>query len=188
MIMVIAEARNLTQTAVGTTVYGTWSLNGPWDPYVTGSGNQPTNFDYLMAMYTKYRVVETKVEVTFANTTVNTVMVGMLPYYDATLPTLATAVLTAYAGTSSVLGSVAGNRALKTVSKTYRPWQVLEVPEASYMADLDYSGSRTANPAKQAFLIVWARGFSVLANVDAVIRIAYRVQLFDPVALPDSTP
>lgn len=188
VIMAIADPRNLTQTAVGTTVYGAWSLNGVWDPYVTGSGNQPPTFDYVMAMYNRYRVTETKVEVTFANTTANTVNVGMMPYYDATLPTLASSILVTYGTKNVVLGSVAGNAAVRRLTAIYKPWEVLEVSKESYMADLDYSGTRTANPTKQAFLLNYARGFSVIANVDAIVRIAYRVELFDPVALPDSAP
>lgn len=35
----------------------TFSLNCPFDPDVTGTGNQPVYFDQLAAMYNKYRVV-----------------------------------------------------------------------------------------------------------------------------------
>lgn len=46
----------------------TFSLNGLFDPNVTGTGHQPARFDQLMAMYELYCVYGAKIAVSFQNT------------------------------------------------------------------------------------------------------------------------
>ncbi len=45
-----------------------FSLNGLYDPDITGIGHQPLGFDQLMVMYDHYTVVSARARVTFQNT------------------------------------------------------------------------------------------------------------------------
>lgn len=45
-----------------------FSLNGLYDPDITGTGHQPIGFDQIMPLYDHYHVIGAKYKVTFANT------------------------------------------------------------------------------------------------------------------------
>lgn len=52
----------------GIPISRTYSLNGLYDPDITGSGHQPIGFDQLMPLYDHYQVIGARATVTFSNT------------------------------------------------------------------------------------------------------------------------
>lgn len=57
----------LNPSAGGLAATHVWAANGLYDPDVTGVGHQPSGFDQIMAMFTKYTVHSAKITVTFLN-------------------------------------------------------------------------------------------------------------------------
>lgn len=188
VMMTYADRRNLTETAVSAGVWMTYSLNGPWDPYITGAGVQPLFFGTWMGVYQRYRVLRTRVEATFSNTLAGSTSVGVVPSYNNTMLTTSAAWLVQPNGSTKILGSVAGNQAVQKIDRVYTPSAVLGVSKATYASDMDFTGSQTSNPTRQAFLLFWSLGTSTASIVDVILRITYEVELFNPMLTPFTTP
>lgn len=172
--------KNLTEAALGSGATQTWSLTGCYDPDITGVGVQPIGFDPWTTMYQNFLVMKVTFEVTYSNTTANMAKVGFLMNNLNSLPASLAAWPSDPNGKFVVLGPSSGNRGVTTLRMTILPWKVLQVPYQSYYSDTDYIGSPTQNPVRQLYLIIWATGFSVLANVDTVFRVTYEVEFRNP--------
>lgn len=75
---------SLTQGTVGVPNLYKFSANGCYDPDITGTGHQPKFFDQFAALYSRYRVIGSKISVKFAtkqtdNTSTPPIMVGIVP-------------------------------------------------------------------------------------------------------------
>lgn len=180
VVVAYQAGKNLTEAVVGTGATQTWSLTGLFDPDITGVGAQPVGFDPWMIMYQNYLVTKVTVELTFCNTVNATARVGYLCNNANALPSSLAAWPVDPNGQFSLLGTSAGNRAVKTFRRTIRPWELLQVPQTSYMSEAEFQGSSIANPVRQLYMITWVNGFSVVGNVDTVIRISYQIQLRNP--------
>lgn len=56
----------LLNATVGNGAFFNYTANGMYDPNITGIGHQPLNYDIWMNMYDHYRVVGSKIKVTYA--------------------------------------------------------------------------------------------------------------------------
>lgn len=69
----------------GTTGQYVFSMNGMWDPDISGVGHQPRGFDQLLAMYDHFVVIGSKITVTVDNSTnPGGQMLMIMPYDTAT--------------------------------------------------------------------------------------------------------
>jgi len=171
----------LTEPTLGTGAIYTFSLTGPYDPNITGVGLQPAGFDPMMLTYQNYRVLGTRVQISFANTLNTTAVVGCQPSNSNALPSTLASWLIDPNGFSMTLGGIGGGKGMRVFDKTYDMPNLFHVSKASYLADLDYSGSAIANPVRQMYLMLWIRGISVASVVDMVVKISYRISFFNPV-------
>lgn len=173
--------KNLTEPTVGAAATQTWSLTGCYDPDITGTGVQPIGFDPWTTMYQNFLVLRTTYELTFVNTSSNTVRVGFLMSNLNSLPTSVAAWPSDPCGKFSVLGSVGGNRAVKTFKGTVEPWTKMQIPKESYITTPDFQGSAIQNPLRQLYMMTYVNGLSAVANVDTVLRLCFQVEWRNPI-------
>ncbi len=170
--------------------YYTFSLNGVYDPDVTGTGKQPIGFDQLSAMYYSFRVIKADVAVSFINnTTTHGIVAGCYAGYTGFLPSdpdsweVQRNARTLHLAPSTVAGC-------KGMIRTrYMPNEVLGVTKKVYESDMDYVGNSSMNPPRQAYLQLFLRttpGAGATGAANYYIRIGYTVICSNPVALPMS--
>lgn len=180
-VLAFADRRQLTEPALLGGANYTYSLNGLFDPNITGVGGQPVGFDPIMVMFLAYRVIETRFEITAANRTANSFAFGYSINQTNALPNNPSAWLVDPKSTCVQVGSVAGNRGMVKIDRTVRPWEQLGIPMIQYRSNREYTGSALANPSIQPYLIVWGTGNTAVADFDIIIRLSYRVEFLNPI-------
>jgi len=161
-------------------------LNSVYDPDVTGTGEQPYQYDQLTAIYTKYIVRSATVHITFNDPTSSGMFVGW-SYHTATTsnddpagktlgdlmsrPNFQCVPITSY-----------GNESV-SLSIKVPIWEVFGLSATQYLAVTDqYGASYNANPLSVAYLDMFLCDPNSLVSpqyVRAVGRIVYDVQFFD---------
>lgn len=70
---ILRYSQNVSMTAatLGTITYQDVTVNGMYDPDVTGAGHQPYYFDQYMALYDHYTVIGAKIKLRFIPSTTN---------------------------------------------------------------------------------------------------------------------
>lgn len=180
VVIAYADKRTLTEAVINTAVTYTYSLNGPYDPNITGAGVQPVGFDPWMTMYTNFRVDQVRVEITFMNTSANNAWVGMIPSRYNALPSTLLAWQVDPCGSTKMLGSNQGNLGVVRIVRNIYPWQVLQMSRQAYENSSDFWGSAAINPSIQVYGMLFAAGMTTAAVVDTNIRISYKMSLFNP--------
>jgi hypothetical protein len=184
--LAFADRRQLTEPTVGAGVNYTYTLNGMFDPNITGAGAQPVGFDPISAMFQRYRVVGVRFQITVVNRSQNSLTCG---YCLSDTNALASTILAWFVdpkSTSFTMGGQSGGNNMRIIDRTLKPWDALTVPKAQYMTARDYSGSAIANPPINLYLIVWATGTTAIADVDLVVKISYLTE-FQSVILQASS-
>lgn len=127
-----------------------YSLNGMYDPNITGTGHQPMGFDTFVGLYDHYRVFATHVKVTFSNRDPTYAMrVALCIRDDNTLDL--DMVKSAENGLckTTVLG--AGGSAAATKTLTFKT-KTSQFFKRKITQDDEMKGSISANPGEQYFL------------------------------------
>ena len=168
-----------------TSTYKTFRGNGAYDPDVAIGGHQPLAYDQLAALYSKYYVHGSRIEISVMNnqdpgavTHLNkTITLVCYPSVRATPVSngMANLIEQPYAQrvqTSPVL--TAGAR--KNLSMQYR--NTSEVFGSS-STDQDFKAEVTATPAKEWFWVIWAgcEGQEPI-NISLTVKIYYDVTFF----------
>lgn len=161
-------------------------LNSGYDPDVTGTGEQPYQWDQMIAMYTKYIVKRCRAVITFNDPTSSGMFVGWSYHTDTTnnddpagktlgdimsRPTFQCVPLTNY-GSESV-----------TMSVDVPVHEVFGLSQQQYLSVTDqYGAAFNANPLSVAYLDLFLIDPNSLVSpqyVRAVGRLIYDIQFFD---------
>lgn len=145
---------NTTGIAPAVQVY---SLNGMFDPDVTGVGAQPRYFDEYIgidagsAIYNHYTVLGAHVKVEAYNQDTNSVAQRL---YCAVRDTSGTATLSSYEESSQVVKRLLGRSSSGSATTTMNlNWSAKKwFGKKNVTTERDLEGSSTTNPSEQAFL------------------------------------
>ncbi len=177
------EIIGLVEAAVGTGIHSTFSLNSLYDPNSGGVGKQPVGFDQIMTMYGQFRVLSARFKLTFANDCTANVFCGTFGTYQAAVPADPTAWPCQPYG-RSVLVEKNGSACSRVLQIAYDIPKVLGLTTSQYRSDMDFIGTASGNPTRQAYAVVWVRSAGqVVATTNVVVQISYTVEFSQPLAL-----
>lgn len=122
-----------------------WRLNSLYDPDFTGSGSQPTTWDQWMALYDRYRVIATEVDLTICSQNgTGGLISAFAPGTDAA-PTLT---FTGIAGMRDAVIAPQKVPGVTRMRRTYLMKDIFGIDEEAMMSEINYSGtSSTSAPA-----------------------------------------
>lgn len=155
--------------------YWQFRLNSLFDPDFTGTGSQPTTFDQWMALYDRYRVLATDVDLTVTSMDGYVVAVAAAPSVDAA-PTFT------YAGVMGLrdakLGAAGTYISERRVKRTFAMKDVFGVDEEAMMSELNYSGTASSSAPAVAYLTVGLKCSSATGGlmIHGVLRFAVRFE------------
>jgi hypothetical protein len=161
-----------------------FSVNGMYDPDISGIGHQPRGFDELMALYDRFQVDETLIEVewsapiqaSYNSTSGNQVLVGISLLEGSTAKTTARDYIESRIEDHTVMVPTNGARKLKLTVKAN---EFLGLPKRG---EHGLTGSNAANPAYMCYFHIWAVGVdgAAASAVDATVKITYKTNLTEP--------
>lgn len=158
-----------------------------FDPDYTGTGHQPQWFDQLAGVYQAYRVLGSKITVTFSPNQVSDIeandkgpyIVGItgnenVSFGSANYPAL----LEDANSVNTVLGDKQGANNVKTLSLTYSPMRDMD----SDPLDQSLRALTSNNPSRNFYANVWALDMSEASNQDVVakVQIEFMVEFSTP--------
>lgn len=169
---IYAESFNVVNG--GTYVY---SLNGCYDPDITGIGHQPRGFDQMMQLYDHGVVINTKVEVWMV--TENGPAIMNVAVRDSVTPALSTQ---DYLEQGNVDNIALGRNGYEPGYSVFNVNPNKFLGRSKPLADTDLKFNTTANPKEGCFLHVHNRNFGTVNNdtVDCFIRLTYTTILIEP--------
>lgn len=160
-----------------------YSATSIYDPDATGVGHQPMTHDQFQEIYTHYRVLSSRISVTYCSNSISSLghmVCGILLTPD----------------TSSVIGDfdsirerrqgiykvTAGENSTPRLNFTYRS-------KRQYGSEDDLNAPFGSNPAEQAFFCVYvtsANNTIDATTCDCVVTIDYKVLMWEPKKLAQS--
>lgn len=171
-----------------------FSMNGVWDPDVTGllTGHQPMGFDqYCPTLYTHYTCVGFKIKATFISTKYSGSATG------GDTAAMARVGITPTGRTSSISGSTdqiiergrskhslltsQGQKGTTTVSYAVNPNKYLGI--SNPLGNATIKGTSAANPSEQAYVWVWAGPVNDTDDplpIQVLVNITYKVVFSEP--------
>lgn len=190
--MVYCGTHNMSSNAAQT--FGTeqhYSLNGMFDPDITGIGHQPMGFDELNAIYTQHKVLSTRVELTWSNPDADGLFVGykLAPLND---PTILTAMNFDKAQESrTVIMRPINNTGSQVVKQVFNvpAYIMLGVTRSQFNAETsNYTGTASTNPPySYGFRFAVCNPTTAAAvTISAHIRVVYDVEFYARKSLPQS--
>lgn len=178
---------SLTEPAAGVGTFTTFSLNGCYDPNISGVGAQPTSFDQWSQMYNRFKVVRADIRLIFINGSSTTVpTVGWMVSSTTTAPSTSASWPCQRLCNYTTLCQTTGGACRAEFKASFYPWENLSLTKAQYMDEADYSHTSSANPLKQSYLQVFVRGVTNVGLTLGSVRIVYHVELSDPYPLASS--
>jgi hypothetical protein len=152
--------------------------NDVFDPNFTGTGGQPTYFDQLSALYNRYRVYASAIEVRFYNTTV-----AQTTYVDMVL----VPVNQTLAGTSVQNAMTLPNAKFQTTNNVVTKTMTHARTTGEQLGVKDVEGADrlqaqvTASPAERWLWAIGARSYddTTAATIGIDVRISYYCEFFD---------
>jgi len=166
-----------TSGAVGLHV---WSMNGIYDPNVTGTGHQPQYFDNYAAIYSQYRVLGSKAIVRWVPNTMAVASSG--PAYIGINGTSDTASVSAIAfaraeqndSQFAVAGLNTAQDGTITQVHYYSPEEKLGLPTG----DDTIGAAVTGVPSQQYYIQTWLSDTLLTSVWTCVVEIHYTVEFF----------
>jgi hypothetical protein len=189
MKLAYAERVSLVEPAALTGILSSFSLNSVYDPNSGGVGAQPVGFDQMSTMYGQFRVWGAKFKITCSNLTQTGVnptpaMVCLFGTYQPAAPTNPNSWFCQPYGVSSFLSAGDGGSAVKTLEYTFDIPQVLGLTKEQYRDDMDFVGTPSGNPTRQAYAMFGHCGMSALTSTVAYfVQVVYDVEFCRPLAL-----
>lgn len=118
--------------------------NGLYDPDITGIGHQPTGFDQLVAIWSRYRVYSSRIRVDVVNVAGVPVQVSITPQAVSTNFT-STQDATQYPGTTwKVLGGTTTSQDVVTITNRASTKNIFHVSDIK--DDVAFTGNNANNP------------------------------------------
>lgn len=173
------DSGSLTTTS-GTLNSYVFSVNGLYDPNITGTGHQPAGFDQMMIFYDHYVVVGAKATVTYYNTSsaarpqiALSLNSTVTPVTDITVLNETGYVVRDYLNNSGV------DSGIKTLSMTCNVAKFQGVPQPK--DDPELWGTAAANPVEQSYynISVWDNN-AVTCAITFQILMEFDVWFIEP--------
>lgn len=157
-----------------------WALNSAFDPNLTGAGHQPSFYDTLQAVYSRYYVEAFKVEVQLSNHTSTVSVFGTLNYSDTNVSTSTVEALSEahYSQPFVLANQGSGGSSLDVKLPWMATRQLMGTPFTE--ADDNMYAAVSASPADLAFGILKLSAddtvttIVVLAKVSIYMRIRFK--------------
>jgi len=169
-----ADTYNLT-SSTGSLAKWVLSMNGLYDPDITGSGHQPLYFDTYAAIYNHYSVVSSKLTVSFANMyTATSAEVGVILNDDSTATGTYSTIREQSTGKSVLLAPLSGGASVKTLTLNFDCKRDLGIDP--YTSEL-YKTAVNTNATEDSDGIIWAAPTDTTSSgtVQAIVIIEYMV-------------
>lgn len=161
-----------------------FAANGLYDPNITGTGHQPLGFDQLMAMYTTYTVISSKIWVVFDNAEATYPMLVGINVNNGGTPMQAIRAIEQGEGVWAALTPRGDSKTQVELTKSFS----LRAQNGGRVGIPEYAGSSATNPTGITYFNVWADPNSGVdtsaANFTAVID--YFVEFNDAKELAQS--
>lgn len=167
-----------------------YSVNGLFDPDVTGVGHQPIGFDQMMALYEQFTVVRAHIKVTFASAG-DHARVGVYLNPDTTSASLPRLVENGLMKMGVVNGPATANgtHSFCTLELTCDIPKYFGKTREAILASPEMYGTIAANPTEQAYFAVcaWA-AFDSSADVTVAydVIVTYESVYWEPKKLASS--
>lgn len=174
----------LDASAGGVVAKNQFTLNGLYDPNITGTGHQPLGFDNFMAVYSKYTVISATITVAAINyvTATDPVVVGVvIADGGQTIPTNTNTLMELgpqMSYTTFIAGSLIAE--CKNPEVKRKAWIHKELMRA--YGDDTTNGDAGANPTQQLYATVFV-GSTTSTNIGAIellVRIEYDAEFHNP--------
>lgn len=187
MQLAYAERVSLNEATAGSGVATSFSLNSLYDPNSGGVGVQPVGFDQMANFYGQFKVWKCKARVTFANNnTTGPVMCVLFGTYQPVVPSNPDAWFCQPYAVSTRLDPVGGISS-RVLEKEFDIPMVLGLTKQQYTSDMDFVGTPSGNPTRQAYMMVGIRSINAsTANVNAYVQLSYVAEFMQPAALNTS--
>jgi len=154
-----------------------YSVNGLYDPDITGAGHQPIGFDQLMALYDHYTVHGAKITIDSTNDdNTNPYLIGIAVRDDATVETDPSALVENGNIDYRLLTPSGTGSSMKTRITMYCDVAKF-LGRKSVLSDPDCKGTSAANPTEGVFfhIVAWTLGAIDGGNVTSQVTIDYDV-------------
>lgn len=168
-----------------------FSANGLYDPNITGSGHQPNGFDQLITLFSLYRVLWSKIRVSYVDTTASNptpmyYTVSLLGTSAATYTTVQAMLEDAERGATKNIQVTGAFGGPLDAQADYRKFGVQAVYKAKYIPKNagDQTGSATINPAEQMYYVISAAsvGGNTPSSCKFLVEIDYIAEFSEPVS------
>lgn len=161
------EYVDLVQANSGATPYtGVWSLNGLYDPDVSGVGHQPYFYDEAALIYSRYIVWGCKVKIKAATSANVPMIVSMVAQPDTTAPATIDLHLERPLEKHRIIQSGSGTASMQAYFDLPK---LFGVTKAAYLGEDGHVGTTTGNPASQYYLMVNAQAADISTQTTRLI-------------------
>ncbi len=152
------------------------TLNGLYDPNISGSGHQPMGFDQWISFYARYEVLGSSMNATVLNDTSVSFRASLYPSTSSTPLSAGDAREQPYALTRYV-GHAAGGNGM-VIFKKYMSMRKLEGRNTD---SVNYTGNSAANPTDTNYWILNAAALDGVSMTTAFldINLVYYVKFYD---------
>jgi hypothetical protein len=177
----------LTESAANTGATYFYRINSVYDPDFTGVGGNALGFTYWNQLYSNYKVrrVVARLSANLSGaSSAGLAEVCLVPVANnATLPSNSST-WSLRPGVRSQYLTLAG-RQPSSITATWDIPTVLGVTKAQYDDDMDFTGTTSSNPARQAFFAVTLNvcGSATAGSIAYFLYITYEVEWFNPIPL-----
>ena len=173
---------------LGSATANIFRCNSLFDPDFTGVGHQPMGFDQMATLYRSYRVHHVSFKVTFRNSNLNRMVVGLMTTEDPIPVPSVNRLQELPRNRWRILepeDAVGAARHFTTITFSLKPFKLLGVP----YKDDSYSATVFSNPSRNAYIHLWVGpigGGVDLIGANITVRISYFAEFFDPLLLGQS--
>lgn len=157
----------------GTTSAYVFSTNGLYDPNISSTGHQPLYFDQLIALYSKYAVLKSRIKVTFVPSTsvVGPVLSGLFVDDDATVNNLLNTTIAERPGGKQLMFQVSSHPSIVLTTS----WDSKAMAN-DILDNANLSGGGGSNPPEQSYFILESADLgSSSATMYMFVQIEYDV-------------
>lgn len=169
-----ADTYNLT-SVTGSLAKWVLSMNGLYDPDITGTGHQPLYYDTYTSIYNHYTVVSSKLTISYANMyTTTSAEVGVVLNDDSTATSSYSTIREQSKGKSVLLAPLSGGNSVKTLTLNFDCKRDLGFDP--YTSELAKTATNV-NAVEDSDAIIWAAPSDTTSSgtVQAIVMIEYLV-------------
>ena len=164
--------KELSLPAAGFPVHQVYTMNGLYDPDITGTGHQPIGFDQLMPLYDHYCVIGSRARITFHNRDAsNAVLVACHLQDNTNLATDVNQLIENGMCKWQMLGNKGAGTSVRNMVITCSPTKFFG---NKVLQDEKYRGDISNNPADQVYLHITAQTED--AGTDSFV-VSYTVEI-----------